>query len=130
MKRFLFLSVLLIFTLSANAQACLNYTESAVRNNFPYQVFTSGTTTDGVRYISTSFDHADVGYYFNNEGYSYFVQMIPKNNSALNTMIKYYNANYVIISATEWRAYTDVGIMKVQLFFNNNGTQSIYFTNL
>lgn len=130
MKRLLFLSVLLIFTLSANAQARLNFTESQIRNDFPYQVFSNKTTTDGIRYISTTFDNIMIAYYFNNDGYSYFVQIIPLDNGALNGLIEYYNNHYVIISTTEWRAYGEYGIMKIELFFNNNGTQSIYFTNL
>jgi len=114
--------------LNVNAQARLNYTESAIRNDFPNQTFEVGRTTSGVKYISTFFDTTLVAYYFDENGYSYLVQIVPANVGVLNGLVENYNNTYVIISATEWRAYTEGGIMQIELVFNDNNTQSIYFS--
>lgn len=94
MKQLLFLSAfLLFFSLFANSQARLGYSESAIRSDFPNQVFYSGIATDGTRYIYTTFDHAVVAYYFNDEGYCSLVVIAPISNVYLNALVQYYNTN-------------------------------------
>jgi hypothetical protein len=43
--------------------------------------------------------------------------IIPENEEAGNFFIKWFNKDYVIVSDTEWKAYTMGKILKIQLSF-------------
>ncbi len=130
MKRFLLTIAFLFVAFSMFSQAKLGYTEQQIKNFSPNNEFTNGYANDGSPYIFTSFDGMLVAYYFDDYGYSETVQIIVYKQGTLNYLVEKYNNQYVIISTTEWRMYSDGGVMQIKLVFNDNDTQSFWFTNL
>jgi hypothetical protein len=127
MKKVLLLTISLIFSLTTFSQARLGYTEKSIREEFPNYTFTTGYTDDGLKYISTEdFDEATVLYYFTNENKCYGCIIIPYNTGKLNYYVEQYNKKYVIISETEWKAYTENGIMTIKLTFEGKPGFMIY----
>lgn len=129
MKRLLIVFLFISISFSSFSQAMLGYTAYDIKMNFSSNVFTDGVTDYGDKYISTFFKRALVGYYFNAEGYTDRIIIIPSSQGNLNYYVESYNSRYVIISSTKWTAYSDGGIMNIELIFPDDGTSPYFFIN-
>ena len=128
MKLKIFLTGLfLIICLSGFSQARIGYTESQIRSEFSDNTFYEGVSADGYRYISTKSLRGIVVYYFDEDGFCDQTRMIPYTMADLNYLVQLYNAKYVIISDTHWKAYVQGGgILDIYLRTTSDGTSFFY----
>lgn len=104
-------------------QARLGFSKQEIRTEFiaPRYNLQSGYTDDGTYFISIEVERASVIYLFNSEGYCTATGIIPDNQGALNFFVEMYNDRYVIISPTEWKMYSEDGILSIKLIYPENG---------
>jgi len=116
MKRILLAIVFLVFTITVFSQARIGYTEYQIRSDFSDYYFVSNYLSDGAKYITMSnYYGADVSYLFDSLGICTLTFVSPYDNDALNTYAKLYSDNYTQVSDTEWKIYTENGILTVKL---------------
>lgn len=119
----LILTVLLIITMSTMfSQSRILSTYEVVLKEFPRDEY--GTTTemndDGERSMVVKLDFANVLHLFTVKGYCYATLIKPKDMKTLNWYVEKYNKEYVRVSDTEWKAYFETGIAKIELIFEDN----------
>ncbi len=115
----LFLTLIVVLPLFANAQAHLGSTEWEIRSIYPDKVFDKRYTSGGIKYIKAKMQLGTFFYYFGGKtGLSKMCLQLPESMIALNTQVEIYNNKYVIISETSWKAYLeDGGIMEISLLY-------------
>lgn len=119
MRRILLISFGIFMPYFLVAQARLGYTESEIKAAFPKEEFKSGFTEDYQPYIYFENQNIICFYYFNDEKTSFFCKIFPLYKSTLNYLVEKYNKEFVIISDTHWKYYTENGIIYVDLVFEN-----------
>jgi hypothetical protein len=114
---------------SVTAQARLGYTEAQIRHEFPFKYFRSGITTLGQHYIYFEDAKFTIAYYFNDDNVSSSCMLIPATRGYLNALVEQYNREFVIISETTWKMYSETGIIYVELVFEEKGKVHFEFTH-
>lgn len=123
MYKFIFTFCLTIISLSIYAQARLGFSSTSIRTEFGdrYEI-ESNTTDDGTYYFTIDMDHAMVIYYFDKEYICYLCLIIPANRKILNYYVQMHNEEYVVVSSTEWKMYTEHGISNIKLIMDGEYT--------
>lgn len=124
----LFLVSLFFSLFEVNAQARLGYTKDAITEEFSDLEQEEGYTDEGKPYLDVLFSHGQFAYYFNEDGICDFCILIPKNDQLLHKTITLNNEDYVVVSDTEWKKYTDSGILSIALYFSEKGTPYFVYT--
>jgi hypothetical protein len=109
-----------ILCTNALAQARLGSTEKEIRNDFSEHYIKTGYANDGSKYIYWENNEMLVAYYFNKESICESCAIFTKTQGVLNYLVEKYNKNYVIISETKWKMYSENGIMNIELFFEKD----------
>ena len=123
MKQFLTTLTMLLLIKVAYSQARLGSSATEIKNEFweTKHNLKSGYTDDGIYYISIWTERATVFYYFNEDKVCILCMIIPDNQGALNFYVELYNKQYVIVSSTEWKMYSNGGIAEISLIFPDDG---------
>jgi hypothetical protein len=108
-------------------QARVNWSEKEIRNDFPNETLEVGYTDEGKKYLIRSADLGSTIYYLDDENICTFCAVFPKNQGVLNAFAERYNKDYVIISDTKWKMYSNSGIMYIELKFKDNSYYFIYY---
>jgi len=82
---------------------------------------TEGYDSDGDYYITVEFEKAIVQYFFREDEICNLAFLTPKSQGALNFYVELYNKQFVIISDTEWKMYSENGIANIRLIFPEDG---------
>jgi hypothetical protein len=123
MKNFILSFCLCFLSLSLFAQARLGFTASDIRKEFGAEhKIESNTTDDGTYYLSIDMGHAFVIYYFDKQYICNICLVIPANQKMLNYYVQMHNEEYVIVSSTEWKMYTEHGISNIKLIMDGEYT--------
>jgi len=123
MKRTLLTILFAITSIVAFGQARLGTSATDIRSEFSESSYNlkSGYDDDGDYYITVETERATVIYCFNSDKICYLTLISPDNQGALNFYVELYNKQYVIISATEWKMYSESGIAKIELVYPESG---------
>ncbi len=123
MKRTLLTILFAITSIIAFGQARLGTSATDIRSEFSESSYNlkSGYDDDGDYYITVETERATVIYYFNSDKICYLTLIAPDNQGALNFYVELYNKQYVIISAKEWKMYSENGIAKIELVYPESG---------
>lgn len=76
---------------------------------------------DGDYYITIETERATVFYYFNTDKVCTSTVIAPDNQGALNFYVELYNKQYVIVSSTKWKMYSENGIANIELVYPKDG---------
>ncbi len=123
MKRLLFIILSILCNFPIFGQARLGSTVSQIVSEFSDKKYElKGHHSDeGTYYITINNDGDTIAYYFDADKICYCCAIIPENTGSLNTFVEYYNNHYVIISATEWKMYSENGIADIMLIYPDDG---------
>jgi hypothetical protein len=123
MKRTLLTILFAILNVLLFGQARLGTSASDIKSEFGETSYNlkSGYDSDGDYYITVKTERANVVYYFNSAGICTSTIIAPDNQGALNFYVELYNKQYVIVSSTEWKMYSNGGIASVKLVFPDDG---------
>lgn len=124
-------TTLLLFALAISAfsfaQARIGYTESQIRAEFSDYKFEVGYTDDGDKFIFTrDYNSSTLTYFFLENNKCFLCKITPNNSLTLNRLVEKYNANYVIVSETKWKAYSESGILTIHLIIDEPPRFLIY----
>jgi len=128
-KTILFILILLSTTLIGQSQGIrLGSTETQIKSEFYTWTFNSNHTTDGIYYIySNNYVRGTITYYFNANNVVNVCKVYPYTQGDLNYFAEEYTKHYVVISDTQWKAYTSEGIFNIELIFKDNLSYFIYY---
>jgi len=123
MKNISFIAAMLLITSASFSQARLNTSLADIRAEFTESRYSldSGYDSDGDLYIRIFTQRATVLYYFNKQRICYMTIIVPDDQGALNYYAELYNRQYVIISPTKWRMYSEHGIAEIELIYPEEG---------
>jgi len=126
MKKLLLLCVFGLITNFMFSQARIGYSEKQIKDEFYDCKFEIKYSDYGQKYITTNdFYRCFVFYYFDENNICSSCLIVPKTSGDLNFYVEEYNKECVIISNTQWKFYTNSGIIDINLIFGDNFT---YFT--
>lgn len=126
MKYLIALITLIFLSNNTEAQARLGSNKSDIMNEFRDKNIKVNLTDDGEEYLSFE-SHISVNlYYLDKDEICYNVVIFPKDNSAINTLVEFYNEHYVVIDESHWKMYTSNGIAKIDLIFFENSAMFIW----
>jgi hypothetical protein len=120
MKKLIIILFLLI-GISSYSQTRLGYSYSQIKNEFSLYPCSTGINEWGVFWLQVELDGCTVVYGFDDSYICNSSIIIPDNQGMLNTYVQNYNNQYVIISQTEWNMYSSGGILRIQLFYTEDG---------
>lgn len=131
MKRTLLTILFAIATMVVFGQARLGSKVSEIKSEFYESNYNlkSGYANDGDYYITITTEKATVAYYFNSDLVCYLTAIMPNNQGALNFYVELYNKQYVVVSATEWKMYSNNGIAKISLVYPDGGGYYFLWSN-
>jgi len=124
MKKFtLIITISITCFVAVLGQSRLGSNATEIKNEFYASSFNlqSGYLEDNTYYISISAERATVFYYFDSDKICNLCIIIPDDQGALNYYVEKYNRQYVIISATKWKMYSEGGISNIELIFPEDG---------
>jgi hypothetical protein len=123
MRRTLLTILFAITSIIAFGQARLGTSATDIRSEFSESSYNlkSGYDDDGDYYITVETERATVIYYFNSDKICYLTLIAPDDQGALNFYVELYNKQYVIVSAKEWKMYSENGIAKIELVYPESG---------
>ena len=123
MRRTLLTILFAITSIIAFGQARLGTSATEIRSEFSESSYNlkSGYDDDGDYYITVETERATVIYYFNSDKICYLTLIAPDDQGALNFYVELYNKQYVIVSAKEWKMYSENGIAKIELVYPESG---------
>jgi len=123
MRRTLLTILFAITSIIAFGQARLGTSATDIRSEFSESSYNlkSGYDDDGDYYIKVETERATVIYYFNSDKICYLTLIAPDDQGALNFYVEKYNKQYVIVSAKEWKMYSENGIAKIELVYPESG---------
>lgn len=126
-KRVCTLVAIALLPLLSHAQAHLDASEAAIREQHPNNLFKSDYANDGNKYIYTKFDYGLFVYYLDSTGISYRCVQVPYNAACINAQAEIYNKKYTRNSDTSWTAYLeDGGILHIRLDYREDYKTSIF----
>ena len=126
MKYLIALITLIILSNNTEAQVRLGSNKSDIMNEFREKNIKVNLTDDGEEYLSFESNISVNLYYLDKDEICYNVVIFPKDNSAINTLVEFYNEHYVVIDETHWKMYTSNGIAKIDLIFFENSAMFIW----
>ena len=131
MKRTLLTILFAITSVIVFGQARLGSTASEIRSEFWESSYNlkSGYDDDGDYYITITTERATVAYYFKSDKVCYLTAIIPNNQDALNFYVELYNKQYVVVSATQWKMYSNNGIANINLIYPEGGGYYFLWSN-
>lgn len=131
MKRTLLTILFAITSIIAFGQARLGTSATDIRSEFSESSYNlkSGYDDDSDYYITVKTERATVVYYFNSDKICYLTLIGPDNQGALNFYVELYNKQYVIVSAKEWKMYSENGIAKIELVYPESGSFFFRWSN-
>jgi len=131
MKRTLLTILFAITSVIVFGQARLGSTASEIRSEFWESSYNlkSGYDDDGDYYITITTERATVIYYFKSDKVCYLTAIIPDNQGALNFYVELYNKQYVVVSATQWKMYSNNGIANINLIYPEGGGYYFLWSN-
>lgn len=88
-----------------------------------------GYTDDNLYYISIETERASVIYYFNSDKVCTLCAILPDNQGQLNYYVELYNNQYVIVSPTQWKMYSNNGIANINLVYPDEGGYVFIWSN-
>ena len=123
MKRTLLTILFAITSIISYGQARIGSTAAAIKSEFSESSnkLQSGYDSDGDYYITIETERATVTYYFNIDKVCTTTIIFPDNQGQLNFYVELYNKQYVIVSSTEWKMYSNNGIASIKLVFPEGG---------
>ncbi len=122
MKQTILLIFLFFFSNLLFSQARINWTEEQIKEDFFDYDFEKYYTDDGYYIFTDNAYLSSIAYFFDEYGYCDMTIILPDNQQALNFYVQNYNNKYVTISDTEWKAYTDNGVLIIKLVFQDNNS--------
>ncbi len=131
MKKALLTILFGITSLTIFGQARLGSTATEIKNEFWESTYNlkSGYTDDGIYYVSIETERATVIYWFNTDKVCTLCMIVPDNQGALNFYVELYNRQYVIVSSTKWKMYSDGGIAEISLIYPDDGGYYFLWSN-
>ncbi len=116
MYRIIFSILLCCASLQLFAQARIGFSAAAIRQEFSQDYkLESGTNDNGVYHISMDMNFAYVVYFFDDNYICTTTLILPANRKVLNNYVQLHNEEYVTISSTQWKMYTENGICDIEL---------------
>jgi len=126
MKHFLLSIALLAILITGTSQARLGYSEKEIRKEL-YGVELEVSNSDDETY-TLGFESAYGAFFYimdTNTKICEFCMYVMNSQGSVNAMVESFNGKYVILSDTEWRAYTDAGGM-VDIALQYNYEHGLY----
>lgn len=123
MKKTILSIAILCMALNVFSQARLGSPASEIKSEFWESSYNlkSGYTDDGIYFICIETKRASVVYYFDDNKICNLCAIVPDNQGALNYYVELYNSQYVIVSSTKWKMYSNGGIAYIELKFPEDG---------
>ena len=123
MKRTLLTIFFAITTVIVFGQSRIGSSATDIKSEFWESKYKlkSGYDKDNDYYITLQTEKATVTYYFNTDKVCTSTIIIPDNQGALNFYVELYNKQYVIVSSTEWKMYSNNGIASIKLIYPDGG---------
>jgi hypothetical protein len=118
------ISILFVITwFDVFGQARLGYSIAEIKSEYWESSYNlkSGFDEDGDYYITITTESATVTHYFNSDKLCTSTFIIPDNQGALNYYVEQYNKQYVIVSSTQWKMYSNNGIANINLIYPEGG---------
>jgi hypothetical protein len=116
------LLILMLVPIFGNSQARLGSTRVDLFEEFAQYFPKYETPINGEPHMHFEMERALVVYYFNKANECTLSVIAPKNQGDLNFFVEIYNKQYVIISPTEWRMYSENGNIATIELVSNKGT--------
>jgi len=129
MKRVIVFLMFIVFTELLNGQARIGSTEKEIiieLNENGIDSHRENLKNDDY-FIRFETARAEVYYLFGNDKICYATAIFPKTQGDLNYYVEAYNKKYVIISATEWKMYSNEGITSIKLMFTEDKQSFFYW---
>ena len=126
MKYLIALVTLIFLSNNTAAQARLGSNKSDIMKEFSEKNIKVNLTDDGEEYLSFESNISVNLYYLDKDEICYNVVIFPKDNSAINTLVEFYNDKYVVIDESHWKMYTSNGIAKIDLIFFENSAMFVW----
>ncbi len=123
MKHLLIVICLISFSKISFSQARVGSSFSEIKSEYYESNWNlrSGYNKDEEKYIYISTTRAEVGYYFESGQICYTTYILPKRQGDLNFYVEKYNKQYVIMSPTKWKMYSENGICNIELIYPEDG---------
>ncbi len=123
MKNKILILVFIMSSFLSIGQSRLGTSSSEIKTEFsdPEYNLETGYTDEGSYFVSITINEATVNYYFDENKICNICIISPKNQGQLNYYVEKYNKQYVIISSTEWKMYSEYGISEIKLIFPDEG---------
>jgi hypothetical protein len=123
MKSTFLVILFLILSVIVFGQARVGSSAADIKSEFWESSYNlkSGYNNDGDYYITIETERASVTYFFNSEKICTSTFIIPNNQGALNFYVELYNKQYVIVSSTQWKMYSNNGIANISLVYPDGG---------
>lgn len=131
MKKALLTILFGITSLVIFGQARLGSSATEIKNEFWESRYNlkSGYDKDGDYYITITTERATVTYLFNSDKVCYLTAIIPDAQGDLNFYVELYNKQYVIVSSTQWKMYSNNGIANINLIYPEGGGYFFLWSN-
>jgi hypothetical protein len=125
MKKLLLTGAAIVaLSLFAKAQPRNGFTYSEIKTEFAGSKMETKVDEDGITYLILDGTDMFTMFYFDKDGECYMSVIAPQTMGMLNGIVQMYNQKYVIISATEWKMYNNLGHISITL--NNNEGSSFF----
>lgn len=121
MKRLLLILTLVVAMSVSYSQARLGFTPKDILTEFYDYDYESGFNDAGEYFVAFNTDYALVLYIFNEDLICINTLIMPHTQVDLNMYVQLYNNQYVTISDTQWRGYSEQGIANITLIYPEDG---------
>lgn len=111
----------MLISIGISAQTRIGYSYAQIKSEFSMFPMSSGINESGVFWLQVELSGCTSVYGFDDDFICTSCIIVPDDQGVLNTYVQNYNNQYVIISATEWNMYSSGGIMRIQLFYTEDG---------
>jgi len=128
MKKIILTVLMIVLTTLSYSQARLNSTYKEIKTEFdkPGNGYKEGVIEGKeIPYIQVQLESSSVMYIFDKDDLCGLTWIRPVNTKLVNKYVEKYNNNYVSVSDTEWKAYLDGHVSKIELITLDDAT--IYF---
>lgn len=116
------IGTLLLCTLDCFSQARLGSSRSEIYEEFRTYNPRFENNDEGQPYMHFQMERAVIMHYFNENNICVLTAIAPNKQGDLNFFVEMYNNQYVIISPTVWKMYSQNGAISTIELINNNGT--------
>jgi hypothetical protein len=113
--RKIFVIAVLFLCVSVQAQWILGHSIRDTKAKFPSYTPKTGYTDGGIFYLEYETDLLTSWYYFDDDGYSYYCNVLPKTMDLVNYIISENNRDMVKIDEYTWNWYSNGLMAKIEL---------------